>query len=136
MKAKLFKSKNIYLLFLMPLLLAMQCGEDDEYSGFETSYYIENNASIKLLYITDFDQIIKIEPQTLQLIRSSLNSETKPIPPTQSLLLSDIKLYKDERGSFILVYEQDPLNDDDWQFSEPTENRFDYKLVITDELLN
>jgi hypothetical protein len=136
MKVKLFKSKNIYLLFLLPLLLAMQCGEDDEYSGFETSYYIENNASITLLYITDFDQIIKIEPQTIQLIGSSLNSETNPIPPTQSLLLSDIKLYKDERGSFILVYEQDPLNDSDWQFSEPIENRFDYKLVIKDELLN
>ena len=41
-----------------------------------------------------------------------------------------------DHNDFIQVYEQSPINDDLWLFNEPSVNRFQYSLIITDETLN
>ena len=41
-----------------------------------------------------------------------------------------------ENDNFILVYEQNPIDDDLWVYSEPSENRFEYRLIITDATID
>ncbi|MBO3116465.1 hypothetical protein J4050_06885 [Winogradskyella sp. DF17] len=123
------------ILFLFPFLLAMQC-EADENSGFETTYYIENSTGIDLFYLTASNNFINVPEDGIITLASELNSETLPIPPSQSLVFNSIKLYKNENESFILVYAQNPIDDELWVFMEPTENRFEYKLEVTEMVLD
>jgi hypothetical protein len=134
-KSKLSKLKRLPLLLLLPVLLATTC-EDDNSTGFETTYYIQNDASEDLFFLTEVNDFILIESQSTFQLGSDLNSETEAIPPTESFIFSEIKLYKMLDDNFILVYTQDPINNDLWLLNEPSENRFDYNLVITDELLD
>lgn len=132
---KLFKEKTL-LLLLLPLIVATTCEDDDLNSGFETEYIIQNNSSINLILITELDTQITIESKTSYNFNSALNQTTDSISPSESFIFSNIKLYKAENGNFILVYDQDPIDDGLWIFSEPSENRYQYDLVITDDLIN
>lgn len=127
--------KRIFLLLLVPFFMATQC-EDDENSGFETSYIIENNSSSKLFFLENGELFKSLEIQSNITIGSELNSETSPIEPSASLIFNEIKLYKEEDDNFILVYEQNPISNNLWIFNEPVENRFEYTQTITDDLLN
>lgn len=132
---KTLKMRKIFLLLLFPLFLSTQC-EDDLDSGFETSYIVQNNSSIDLFLLTEDNRFLEIPIQSDLLLGSDLNSETEPIAPAESFAFSRINLYKLDNGNYILVYVQDPLNNDLWNYSEPVINKFEYVLVITDELLD
>ncbi len=127
--------KKIFLFLVLPFLFAFQC-EDDVDSGFETSYIIQNGSNTDLFLLTESDSFVEISSQTEISIASDLNSVTEPILPTESFLFNSIRLYRSENENFILSYSQEPLDDEVWQLTEPTTNRFEYTLVITDADLN
>lgn len=127
--------KKLFLLLLLPLVLATQC-EDDITSGFETTYLIENRSSTDLLYLTPQNSFVEVPVGEEISIGSDLNSETNPIPPSDSFIFSEIKLYSNDNESFILAYSQDPIDNGAWEFTEPRINNFEYKLIITDDVLN
>lgn len=126
--------KKIYLILLLPFLVATQC--EDEYSGFETNYLVQNNSGIDLFLLTEEDRLIKIESQSMISVGSTLNSITSPIVPSESFVFSYIKLYAKDNDNYILVYIQDPVDDDLWVFSEPVLNRYEYELVISDDIID
>ncbi|MCA0132133.1 hypothetical protein [Winogradskyella alexanderae] len=127
--------KKHILLLLLPLFLAMQC-EDDITTGFETTYIIDNTTNSDLLLLNDSGSFIDIPSQSLTTIGSTLNSEANAVAPSEAFVFNTIKLYRNENDNFIYVYEQDPLEDDLWELDEPTVNRFEYKLIITEDLIN
>ncbi|MEO0571019.1 MAG: hypothetical protein AAF039_04890 [Bacteroidota bacterium] len=127
--------KKIWFVLLLPLLFSFQCEEDD-LSGFETSYFIQNETDIPLFFFGFQDRLIEIDSQTSVLFRSDLNSETLPIRPSENIEFSAIQLFKNVDSDFIVTYEQIPIDNSLWIFSEPSENRFEYILVITDELID
>ena len=126
--------KYTYLL-LLPLLVAMQC-EDDINSGYETIYILENTTATNLLLLNDSGSFIDVNSGSETTIGSTLNSETSAILPSEAFIFSAVKLYVNDNDNFILVYDQDPLNDELWTLDEPEMNRFEYKLVITEDLIN
>lgn len=128
--------KKIFLILLLPLIVATTCEEDDLSSGFETEYIIENNSSINLILIQEENFQITIESGSSLTLASDLNQETNPISPNETFTFNSIKLYKKENDNFILAYKQDPIDDNLWAFNEPVTNRYNYTLTITDDLLN
>ncbi len=128
--------KRLLLVLLAPLLMSTQCEDDFDNAGFETSYLLQNDSSITLFLLDERDSFREVETQSTLTIGSDLNSETNPITPSESFVFSDIKLYKMEDENFILVYEQTPINNSLWEFNEPLVNRFEYTLIITDELID
>jgi len=126
--------KKIYLIFLLPFLVATQCQEED--SGFETNYLIHNNSSTDLFLLTEEDRYLEIKSQSTVSIGSVLNSETSAIVPSESYVFSNVKLYATDNYNFVLVYIQDPINDDLWIFGEPIMNRYEYTLLITNEVID
>jgi hypothetical protein len=133
---KIFKIKRIYILLLLPLIVATQCEDDDTYSGFETDYMIQNDSSIDLILFTEGGGQLPIPNATEFRVSSDISQTATAISPTTSNIFNNIKLYKVENENFILVYEQDPLDDELWVYNEPLENRFEYRLIITDALLD
>ena len=127
--------KRYFLVLLLPLLLSFQC-EDDDFSGFETSYMIQNNTNSSLFYLDVENRLVEIAPQISLLIRSDLNNETLPIPPSENLELSSVQLFKSVASDFVLSYEQDPIDDSFWTFEETSENRFEYSLIITGSVVD
>jgi hypothetical protein len=126
--------KKIYLILLFPFLVATQC--EEEYSGFETSYLVYNDSSIDLFWLTEENRFIEIESQSTVSLGSTLNSETSSIVPSEAFVFYSVRLYSKVNDDYILVYVQDPLDDELWFFSEPTTNRYEYRLVITDDLID
>jgi hypothetical protein len=118
------------ILFLAPFLLATQC-DDDENSGFETTYILENSTSVDLYLLRPENRFLIIPSQSSESIGSELNSITEPIPPEDALVIQSIQLFERINGDFILRYEQNPLENDTWIFAETSINRFEYKLFIT-----
>ena len=133
---KIFKVKRLFLLLLLPLLVATTCDDDNIDSGFETKYIIQNDSSIDLILFTEGGGQLPVASLSELLVTTDLNRETEPIPPEESFIFNNIKLYKMVDSNFILAYEQNPINDDLWTLSEPSENRFEYKLIITDNVLD
>ena len=133
---KKFKLKKVFLLFLVPLLMATQFENKDINSGFETTYLLQNNSSIDLILITEEDQQIVIENKAIIPIGSNLNATTDPIIPLDSVIFNSIKLYKKESDNFILVYKQEPIESALWIVNEPSINKYDYTFIITDALIN
>ncbi|MDB9720944.1 hypothetical protein OAA67_03605, partial [Winogradskyella sp.] len=129
---KLIKVKRRYLLFLLPLIVATQCEEDELSSGFQTEYIIQNDSNTNLILFREgFEQVV-IESTSNYQLGSELNQTTNEIAPSESLVFNSVKLYIEENENFILIYNQDPIDDSLWEFSEPSENRFTYRLTITD----
>jgi hypothetical protein len=132
----LFKIKRLYLILLLPLIVATQCEDDDINSGFETEYIIQNDSDIALILFTEGGGQLPVASQSNLFVASNLNQTTNSITPSESNIFSNIKLYKMENDNFILVYEQNPIDDDLWVYSEPSENRFEYRLIITDATID
>lgn len=133
---KMIKAKRFLLILLAPFLMATQCEDDFNDSGFETTYLIENDTSIDLFLLREDNSFEVIVARSSQSIGSELNSETSPIVPSESFVFSNLKLYKSEDDNFILVYEQNPIINDLWIFNEPTMNRFEYTLILTEESID
>jgi hypothetical protein len=125
-----------FLIVLIPFLVAFQCDDEFENSGFETSYIVQNDSSVDLYLLNEENRFVKVESQSSMSAGSTLNSITDPIVPSESFVFNNIKLYKMENDDFILNYIQDPIDDDLWIFSEPSMNRYEYTLFITDNLLD
>ncbi|WP_299123597.1 hypothetical protein [uncultured Winogradskyella sp.] len=132
----IFKIKRLYILLLLPLIVATQCDDDDLSSGFETEYIIQNDTSLDLILFTEGGGQLPVASQSDLSVASDLNQTTDPISPSESFIFSNIKLYKMENDNFILAYQQNPIDDNLWVLSEPSENRFQYKLIITDALID
>lgn len=127
--------KRLFILLLLPLIVAVTCEEDDLTSGFETEYILQNDSSLDLIFFPEGSSKFTVESKSSLTIAIDLNQETNPITPSETFTFSSIELYKSENNNFIQVYKQDPVDDNTWVLNEPTENRFEYKLIITDELL-
>lgn len=124
MKKKLF-------LLLVPFLLAFQCDEE-ELSGYETNYILQNDTYLDVFFVTEDNRYIPVESQSRFSIGSSLNPATSAISPSDSGLFSSIKLYALSGTDYVLVFSQDPVDDAAWVLSEPETNRYEYRLTITD----
>ncbi len=124
------------LIAMAPLLMATQCEDDFIDSGFETSYLIQNDTSTDLFLLNAGSGFTEVKSMTSVPIGSDLNSITVPIPPSASGVLTDIELFEKMEGDYIRVYLQSPLDDDSWEFRELSENRYEYVLRITDQLLD
>ena len=131
-----FKVKKIFLILLFPLIVATQCEDDDLNSGFETQYMIQNDSNIDLILFTEGGGQLPVASQSDLRVTSDLSQTTDPISPSESFIFSHIKLYKIENDNFIIAYNQDPIDDDLWVFSETSENRYEYRLIITDALID
>lgn len=123
--------KIAIILLLAPFLLATQC-DDDENSGFETTYILENSTNVDLYLLRPENRFLKIPGQSSESIGSELNSITEPIPPEDARVIQSIQLFERVNEDFILIYEQDPLDNEAWTFTETSINRFEYTLVIND----
>jgi hypothetical protein len=123
--------KKKFLLLLVPFLLAFQCDEE-ELSGFETNYLLQNDTSSDLFYLSENDNFIAVESQSRFSFGSSLNPVASPITPADSELFSAIKLYVLTGTDYVLVYSQEPIDDEAWGLTELETNRFEYRLTITD----
>ncbi|MGA9270454.1 MAG: hypothetical protein WBV45_07520 [Lutimonas sp.] len=123
--------KILFILLIAPFLLATQC-DDDENSGFETTYMLENNTSVDLYLLRPENRFLKIQSQSSETIGSELNSITEPVSPEEALVIESIQLFERVDEDFILIYEQDPLKNNAWIFMETSINRFVYTLVIND----
>lgn len=128
--------KKLILFLLAPFLMATQCDDDFDNSGFETSYLLENNSGTTLYFLNEQDQFSEITSQSTISIGSTLNPETEAIAPSESFIFSAIRLFRSENGSFLLVYEQRPISDELWMLREPSVNRYEYSLRITDDLID
>ena len=128
--------KKIYILLLLPLLVATTCDDDEVNSGFESQYIIQNNSNTDLILFTEGGGQLPVASQAELLITTDLNNIAEPISPAESGIFSNIKLYEMANENFILVYNQSPIDDSAWTFNEPSENRFEYRLIITDDLVD
>ncbi|MFK7833530.1 MAG: hypothetical protein AB8B52_09655 [Winogradskyella sp.] len=131
-----FRFKKLYLILLLPLIVATTCEDDDINSGFETEYFIQNDSSIDLVLFTEGGGQLPVPSEGELRVSGDLNQDAEPISPSESFIFSNIKLYKMDNEDFVLAYEQSPLDDALWIFSETSENRFAYRLIITDALLD
>ncbi len=128
--------KKIYFLFLLfPLLVSFQC-DDDLDSGFETLYVIQNDLNEDIYLLNEGNAFVDIRSEEAVIIGSSLNPETSAIAPSEAFIFERIRLYTREGEDYILVYTQDPLDDTQWVFDEPTTNRYEYTLVISPAILD
>lgn len=84
--------KKLFLVLVAPLLVSIQCEDDFNNSGFETSYLIQNNSNIDLFLLYETNSFVEIETQSTIAIGSDLNSTTNPIIPSESFVFSSVKL--------------------------------------------
>ena len=127
--------KVLFLLLVAPLLMATQCDDDFVNSGFVTTYFIQNGSGGDLLLLSDSGNFIEIPDQAVTEIGSELNATTEAIVPSASNSFNQIRIYRLENENFILVYQQNPIQDDLWSLAEPDQNVFEYTLNITADLI-
>lgn len=126
--------KKIYLFLFVPLLLSFQC-EDDIDPLFSTEYYVQNNSSVDLIWLNADAEEISIESQSEQFLGVSTDMDAI-ILPSNSLAINAITLYKkEESGALSMVYEQNPIMDEIWEFNAPFNFEGDYYLTISDTSL-
>lgn len=124
--------KLLLVLLLGPLLMATQCEDDDEVFLIN-EYYIQNNTSVELVFLSLDENQIPIPVNS----REILDGATENLLPSNNPDITDIKLYTtNANNSITLVYEQNPINDDLWVFSENSNGDVSYTLTITDADLN
>lgn len=127
--------RKLVLLVVAPFLMATQCDDDFDNSGFVTTYFIQNDSGTDLYLLKDDEQFMEIPDQAAAEIGSELNNITEAIPPSRSGTFVQVRLYRMENDNFILAYQQNPVSDTDWTFSEPNQNTFEYSLIITADLI-
>ena len=120
---------------LFPFLVSFQC-EDELDTGFETQYMIQNDLTSDLFLLNEGNTFVDIPAGASVIIGSALNPETSPITPSESFAFQHIRLYTREGQDYILAYTQDPVDDSQWIFEEPTANRYEYTLVISPAILD
>lgn len=124
--------KKIYLFLFVPLLLSFQC-EDDLDPLYGTEFYIQNNASIDLIWLnTDGDEIT-IESQSEQFIAISTDRDFIILPSKTNAFDVIILYKKEESGALSMLYEQNPVIDELWVFNSMGDFEGTYTLVITDD---
>jgi hypothetical protein len=128
--------KKIFLILLMaPLLMATQCDEDDEIL-FQTEFVIQNDSNTDLTITVDPDIELALERQSGLPVWVAFDARAA-ITPTENTNITEIKLYKkDDEGNEVLAYDQDPIVNNLWVFTEDTPGDYKYTLVITDDLLD
>ncbi len=127
--------KKLLILLIAPILMATQC-EDDNDPLVSTEYYIQNDSSIDLTYLTESATEFVIESNSSQFIAMSTN-ESFSIAPSENTAFDTVVLYKpDASGNLITAYEQDPINDANWEFATVSGFEYTYTVIITDQLLD
>lgn len=126
--------RKVTLLFLVPLLLSMQC-ESDDVPAFSSEFYLQNNSSVDLIWLNADAEEITIESQSEQFLGVSTDLDSF-ISPSKTTAFDAITLYrKKETGALTILYEQRPVVDDQWTFATPWEYERNYLLMITDASL-
>ncbi len=126
--------KRIFLLFLAPVLLSFQCESDLE-TVLRTEFYIQNDSSSNLLWITEMAGEITIQSKTEQFMAAA-SDEVVFVKPSENIAFDNVLLFRrEENGSLTKVYEQQPIRDDDCSFNSISEYEGVYVLTITDASL-
>ncbi len=121
----------LFLSFSM-LFLAVLCSPEEE-PFFSTDFIVQNSSSEDLIFVTADENDFVLESQAEQgFFLSSDKNEFKK--PSENVgLQNGFRLYqRNEGGDLVMVYEQDPIDDSLWIFTEQFEYDANYKLVITD----
>lgn len=103
---------------------------------FHTNLVVQNDSSMVLTLEIVPDNIFLLPIQDSAYIDSNSSTEGF-ILPSEFEFLESIRLYSsDEDDNLILVYQQNPIDDELWVINESTTRDVDHILNITDELLN
>ncbi len=123
--------KKLFLLLLVPLLMATQC-EDDE-DVIVTDFFIQNNTGSDLVYISSENNQFTIESQSNQFIATGTISDRTQLP-SESPAFDVIRLFRSSpnNNNLILVYEQNPIQDELWSLNEISSLNFEYTIIVTD----
>ena len=109
-------------------------GERDP--SFRTDYFIQNNSSIDIILTIDRRGQRLIERHSKELVGISTHCGSVVIP-SENVAFKNIRINKgDAQNNLIMIYEQEPILDSLWTFSEESIYDFKYTLIITDELLD
>ncbi len=122
----------LLVLSFASMFLAVLC-EPEEDPFFSTDFVIQNDSSEDLIIVTAEQNEFVLLSQTSQSLFFSTN-ETKFTKPSENATIANgIKLYqKDENDNLVIVYEQNPIDDDQWIFIKQYTHGGFYNLVITD----
>lgn len=127
--------KKLLILVFAPLLMATQCNEDMD-PIFATEFYIQNNASVDILYLTQDAQEVLIKPNSRKSIAFDTNTTESSILPSENSIFNSVTLFKsDGNGTMINAYEQDPINNELWVLHDSGSLDFEYTLYITNYLI-
>ena len=127
--------KKFLILLFAPLLMATQCDEDNNLM-YATEFFIQNNSSIDLTYLTQDATELIIESNSSEFIAINTHTSTMVLP-SENNAFNDITLYKpDSNGVLVTTYEQNPINDALWELSNPSPLDFEYTIIITDNLID
>jgi hypothetical protein len=109
-------------------------GEKDP--SFRTDYIIQNNSSIDIILTVDGGVQRLIERQSKELVGITTHCGNVVIP-SENIAFTNISIHKgDNENNLILIYEQEPIIDDLWNYIEKSIYDFEYTLIITDELID
>lgn len=134
-KANLTLMKKFLILLIAPLLMATQCDDDND-PLVSTEYYIQNDSSIDLTYLTDDATEVLIESNTTQFIAINTDN-TSSIAPSENITFNNVTLYKpDTSGNLVIAYQQEPINDSLWELNEISDFDYIYTVIITDDLVD
>ena len=126
--------RKLALLFLLPLLLSMQCDSNDGLA-YSTEFYVQNNSSVDLIWLNADEEEITIESQSEQFLGVSTDMDSFVLP-SKTAAFNAITLYKkEETGVLVILYEQRPIVDNQWTFNTQWEYERDYMLTITNDSL-
>lgn len=128
--------KTPFSIVLLPFLFAFQCDEEAMIPDFATNYVIKNDSGIDLMLLYESNYFVEIGTQTEITFATDFNSTANPVVPSTTASFNGIKLYKKNNDNFILSYVQDPIDDDLWIFREPFADRYEFRLTITDDMLD
>ena len=76
--------RRLFILLLLPLIVAVTCEEDDLASGFETEYILQNDSSLDLIFFPEGSSKFTIESKSNLTIAIDLNQDTNPIAPSDT----------------------------------------------------
>ena len=122
------------ILFLAPLLIAIQCEPDEIVVS--TVYIIQNDSNTNLIFNTEEAGVTVIASQTSYVFNLGPNASTV-VSPAQNSNINSIQLFKlDSDQNQVLAYEQTPIMDELWSLNELSSLEYEYTLIITDDLID